>query len=323
MSSSTSPTQPNPIKNVALVGANGSLGSVILRALIESNRFHVSILRRLSSTSSLPPDLEANPALSILTVSDAWEEDELADALKGQDAVIAAFPVHNVEEHIALANAAYKSETVRRFIPADFGSVDARSPLARSLVPLFERKVVTRKRLEDLAARSVSDGNRQEFSWTSLVNGHFFDWGLANGFLHFYPGEKRAEILGSGNERSSTATLGKVAEAVIRILRDRLEESRNRVLMVQSFCVSQLDVLASVERVTGQKWKVGYEDTERFIARHKALADGGDKESIEDLVFALGVVDGNWETKEDIAMGLLGLEEEDLDTEVRKALGRN
>jgi hypothetical protein len=96
---------------------------------------------------------------------------------------------------------------------------------------------------------------------------------------------------------------------------------KGRVLMVQSFCVSQKEVLRVLEKVTGVEWKVEWRDTDEFIRVHKEKADAGNKESIEDLVFALGVVDGNWEEKEDFAMELLGLENEDLETEVRKALG--
>lgn len=304
------------IKNVTLVGANGSLGSVVLRALLESGSFRVSIIHRASSRPAAVPT-----SVQVKTVSDAWTTDNLTDILKGEDAVIACFPIRDVDEHLRLANAAARTGTVRRFIPADFGSVDARSERARELVNLFERKVLVRERLEELAGESTArrDGSEVEFTWTSLVNGHFFDWGLRNGFLHFYTGERKAEILGNGREKSSTATLGKVAQAVVRVL-ERFEETRNRVVMVQSFCVSQLEVLRALERVEGREWRAEYVGVEEFIGKYKALADGGDKGAVEDLVFALGVVDGNWEGREDFAMGLLGLEEDDLDTEVKKAL---
>ncbi len=72
-----------------------------------------------------------------------------------------------------------------------------------------------------------------------------------NGFLHFYPGIRKAEILGDGTAKSSNATLGQVSQAVVRIFQ-KPEETKNRVLMIQSFCISQLDVLRSLERVTGR-----------------------------------------------------------------------
>ncbi|KAK3690535.1 hypothetical protein B0T22DRAFT_463806 [Podospora appendiculata] len=302
----------SPIQNIALVGANGNLGSVILHTLLQhSPAYTITVLQRASSSRPPPP----HPVKTIL-VSDVWTTAELTAALAGQHAVIAAFPLRNVDEHLRLADAAAAAGSVRRFIPADYGSVDARSPRARALVPLFERKVIVRERLEALAAESQTG-----FSWTSLVTGHFFDWGLGSGFLNFWVEERRAVILGDGSQRSSASTLGRVAEAVVRVL-ERLEETRDRVLMVQSFCVSQRDVLAALERAAGGKeeWEVETVDVEGFIDKHKRLAEQGDKGSVEELVFALGVIEGNWEDKEDFAMGLLGLENEDLDEVVWRVL---
>jgi hypothetical protein len=232
--------------------------------------------------------------------------------MAGADAVVVCIPLSNVDEHMRIADAA-AAAGIQRFIPADFGSCDSRSARARELVPLFERKVKVREHLETLAARS-RDGS---FSWTSIVCGHFFDWGLREGFLHFDLSARKAEILDDGRARSSTSTLARVAEAVVSVLQ-RPTETRNRVLMMQSFCVSQMDVLRSLERATaGQKWAVEHVESRAFIDSNKAKADAGDKQAVEDLVFALGVVDGDWETKPDFAMELLDLKNEDLDAVVQ------
>ena len=296
------------IKNVTLVGGNGNLGTVLLEALVAAGDFRVTVLKRASSKSPT-----VAPSVRVIQVDDAWTTEALTAALKGEDAAIACFPLRDTSQHLRLADAA-AAAGVARFIPADYGSVDARSPRARELVRLFDNKVKVRERLEALSAQSGG-----AFKWTSLVNGHFFDWGLTNGFLHFDVAKRKAEILGDGTARSSNATLARISDAVVRILR-RPDETRNRVLMVQSFCVSQLDILRSLERVTGAPWEAVHVDLDEFVRKHKALADQGSKESIEDLVFALGVMEGNWEDKEDFAMDLLGLENEDLETVVRKAL---
>lgn len=296
------------IRNVFLVGANGNLGAQVLKALITEDYFHVTVLQRKSSQST--PGLPCH----IVRVSDGWDTGELTAALTGADAVIACFPLRSVDEHLRLADAA-AAAGVQRFIPADFGSCDSRSPRARELVPLFEKKVQVRRRLEDLAAQCGSGG----FSWTSIVCGHFFDWGLREGFLHVDLAAKHADILDRGLTRSSTSTLARVAESVVRVLR-MPAETCNRVLMVQSFCVSQMDIIRALERVTQQKWEVHHLEAEPFIEKHKALAHAGDKQSIEELVFALGAVDGNWEGADDFAMGLLGLENEDLDVVVGRVV---
>jgi hypothetical protein len=92
------------------------------------------------------------------------------------------------------------------------------------------------------------------------------------------------------------------------------------VLFIQSFCVSQLDVLAALERATGAKWVVKFVESEAFIADRKVRADAGDGDAVEDLVFALGALDGNWDSREGFAMDLLGLQNEDLDEVVRRVV---
>ncbi|KAK3503185.1 hypothetical protein B0T13DRAFT_508020 [Neurospora crassa] len=306
-----------PIKNVTLVGASGNLGRVLLSHLLKTN-LQITILQRASSKSTYP----SHPNLTITTVP-SWSVPEVTLALRNQHAVIAAFPLRDLPAHLTLATAAWACGTVTRFIPADYGSVDARIKRARDLVPLFGKKVQVRETLEMLS--EVSEGR---LSWTSLVNGHFFDWGLTNGFLHFYPFEQppRAHILGSGNEKSSQATLGQVSKAVVSILTgdaEHLEKTRNKVLMLQSFLVSQNEVVDVLEKVTGNKYERQYVDTEEYINERKRVADAGGEgagEAIEDLVFALGVVEGDWTNQPEYAMGLLGLEEEDLEAVVRKAL---
>ncbi|KAB5533387.1 isoflavone reductase family protein [Coniochaeta sp. 2T2.1] len=298
------------IKTVTLVGATGNLGGPLLAALLFSGQFTVSILQRQSSSST--PSTPSRQ-VRIIRVPDAWDVPSLTSALKGQDAVIAAYPLKYVDSHLRLADAA-AAAGVKRFVPADFGSVDARSAYARQMVALFDRKVVVRERLEQLAEESGG-----KFTWTSLVAGHFFDWGLRDGFLHFDLKKRKAEILGDGTRRSSNSTLAQVGRAVVQALL-KPEETRNRVLLMQSFCVSQLDILRSLERVMGQDWEVEYLDLDEFVAEKKRMADGGDKQAVEDLVFALGVVEGNWEGHEDFSMRLLGLENEDLDQVVKEVV---
>src|SRR6201999_1371973 len=110
-----------------------------------------------------------------------------------------------------------------------------------------------------------------------------------------------AEILNDGSMRSSNTTLARVAEATVRIL-ERPEATANCTLMIQSFCISQNDILRSLEKATGEKWVPEYVDAEDFINEHKAKADAGSKQSVEELIFALGVIDSNWEEKPDFAI---------------------
>lgn len=296
------------IVKVTLVGATGDLGASMLDAFVAEGTFKVTVLQRASSKSK-----PAHPdKINIVTISDGLPLDELTEKLRGQDAVVVCYRAKDASEQIKFGEAAVAAG-VKRLIPADFGSCDSNGERERELVKLFDRKVQIRESLQRLAAENVG------FSWTSLVNGHFFDWGLREDFLHFNLKTKKAEIIDDGNQKSSQATLAQIAKATVRVLQ-RPEVTKNRMLFIQSFCVSQNEVLQSLEKATGAKWETERYDSEEFIREKKALADKGDLDAIEDLVFVLGVINGNWEEKPDFAMDLLGLENEDLDEVVQKVV---
>ncbi|KAK9771795.1 putative NmrA-like domain-containing protein [Seiridium cardinale] len=296
------------IKNVALVGANGNLGGPILDALVSSGLFNVTVLKRASSRSNTTSD----PKVNIVTVHDDMTFDSLKAALQGQDACIASFPLKDPEPHLRLVDAA-AAAGVKRFIPADYGSCDSSTKQAQELILLFKNKVRVRELCQEHAKKDL------HFTWTSLVAGHFFDWGLRENFLHFDLKTKTADILDDGTYRSSTSTLARVAEAVVKVLQDE-DVGRNKMLFMQSFCVSQLDILASLEKATGEKWKTNWIKSDDFIKEYKPKADAGDYAAVEHLVFALGAIDGDWEKKDGFAMDALGFQNEDLDDIVQKVV---
>lgn len=106
------------------------------------------------------------------------------------------------------------------------------------------------------------------------------------------------------------------------------------MLYIQSFCVSQNEVLRAFERATSsssgsssgdgndeggeKKWKVTKLDSKVYREEKVKKRDEGDKQAIEDLVWLLGALDANWEDRKDFAMKDLGLKNEDLDEVVRR-----
>lgn len=302
------------IKKVTLVGANGTLGCKILDALRAEHSFCLSVLRRKSSSSlSTSPGQDINGRnIEVLLVGDDMSTDELAKVLRGQDAVIASFPLRDVGEHLRLVEACALAG-VRRFIPADFGSCDAESARAQELLKLYRDKSSVRHRAEELAREY------EGFSWTTLTCGHFFDWGLKETFLHFDIPKKKADLLDAGNDKASYSTLGRIAEAVVRVLLME-EKTRNRALFVQSFSVTQREVLAVLEKTTGGKWKIEELESGAFIEEQKGWVKSGNKFAVEELVWALGTVDADWRGREGFAMELLTLEDEDLEGVVARVV---
>ena len=299
------------IKNVTLLGADGSLGPFVLDALLDA-KFNVTVLKRKSSKS--PSNYPSS--VKDVRVSDDFPEDELEKILQNQDAVIITTRGSLIDIHKRVARAAAKLG-VQRLIPADFGSVDSDSQLARDLVPFYNDKRNFRLYLTDLA-RENSD-----FSWTALVCGHFFYDGSLD-FLHIWKKTDSVDIFGDGHVKASASTMKQTARATIRILQfaDK-PETKNKMLFVQSFCKSQIEVKDSLERVTAKAWKVNSLDGDEFVSKHKEFMKGGgeaEAEASEELVWYLGSMDADWTKRDAFAMKDLELEEEDLDEVVREAL---
>ena len=202
---------------------------------------------------------------------------------------------------------------------ADYGSVQSDDPLVEALVPLFRNKTRVREYCQQLVAEYGIGCS----SWTSLVTGHFFDYGLAERLLGFDLRGGRVRLFDGGTGKWSASTVGQIGRAVVGVLRPREngdeDETAGKVLYVQSFCVSQVEVLAAVNAVRrGEGLKVEEVGSEEYIRRMKEEMEGGDYESLEQIVCVLGLTRARWDEKEDFANVLLGLEEEDLGEVVRE-----
>ncbi|KAF6819634.1 nmrA-like family protein [Colletotrichum musicola] len=265
------------IRTVAIVGANGTLGTQLLCSLLQAGTFDVTVIKRAGSASPPPPGAR------IATVD-------------------AEFSFEDPDAHLRLARAA-AAAGVKLYIPADFGSVDAENPRARELVALYRHKLAVRELCQQLAEA------HGHFSWTGFVCGHFFEWGLREHLFHTDLAERTIEILDGGRHRASATTLRRVGEAVVRILNLHGSEAiRNRTLFLQSFCITQLELVRALEKACSAKWTVKDTDSETFIEERRAKADAGDFMAIEDLVFAIGTLHADWTGREDFAMDLLGFE---------------
>lgn len=295
------------LTKITLVGANGKLGPSILHALLSASTFTITVLSRTSSQSTYPPSVHH------LHTSDHPTTSELTDLLRGQDAVIIVFAGSNSHLQIQYADAAAEAG-VKRFIPADFGSCDSSSPRALELIPLYRAKQKVRQYLQLLASAG-------RLSWTSLVCGHFLDYGLRSGLLQFDLENRKALIYDGGNVKFSATTLPTIGLAVVRVLQEE-EESRNRMLYIQSVCVSQNEVLASLGLLSGEKWQAKHVSSDAYIKETQAKLehDPDDGEEWENMVSVLGIVDANWEKKDDFANKLLGLDKEELDGVVNRVI---
>jgi nucleoside-diphosphate-sugar epimerase len=294
---------------VAIIGANGTLGPHVLSAL-RASEFSVVVISRKSSKSTYTDDVE------VRVVSDDPSSEEYVKAVSGCDVVVATLGGSNDTLQMKLADASVEAG-VELFIPADFGSCDSTSERAISLVPLYGKKSNVRDHLKKLAETT-------KLTWTSIVPGHFFDEKPGSlDLLLFNVNDHTAKILDDGSRKWSTTTLGRVGDAVVRVLRNQ-DKCKNQMLYIQSFCISQNELLTSVEKATGKKWTVEHVNSEEHARglKKKLEEKPGDSHATEELVGNLGITEADWRNKETFSNELLEFADEDLDEVVRRVLGK-
>ena len=303
------------IKTVALVGASGTLGPSILEALQTSSTLETTVLLRNSSKSTFPP------AVKTVRIPDNLEPQEaLVDILRGQDALVLAFSGSATAQSMTLIDAAIKAG-VKRVIPADYGSCDSSNERTLQLVPLYKEKKKVRDYLISLEGQGEG-----KLSWTSLVTGHFFDYGLMSGLLAIDVKGRKAKVFDSGETMFSATTLRGIGEAVKRILELEEQETatKNKLVYTQGVTTNQTELIAVLEQITGTRFVVTYLDSNDYIEEHKAKLYGPDGKLnghvVEELVSVEGIVNADWQDKETLVSDLLGLPTEEVEGVVRKVL---
>jgi len=301
------------IKNVALIGGTGTIGEPILAALLTSS-FSISILNRQSSKSTYPN-------ADVITIPDDLNVPDVTRLLKEHhiDALVIAIKPAQVDQNRRLVEAAFKSG-VKHVIPAEFGSVDSADAKTREVYPIAHCKKEIRDYLISLQNQDRGDG-QGKMSWSALVPAHFFDWGLTNSLLCFDVAGRKAFVQDGGDIKFSVSNLDFIAKAVVRVL-ERPEATKNRMLYIHSFHVTQNEVLAMLEKVTGEKFEIIQQSSEEELKALRPKMLDGDHEAMEMTVGIWGLVASDWAGKEDFANEVLGLEEEDLETTVRRVLAK-
>ncbi|KAH7116781.1 isoflavone reductase family protein-like protein CipA [Dendryphion nanum] len=290
------------IKNVIIIGAGGNLGPSILKAFLNSS-FNTTVLSRESSNSTFPSGVKVIRA-------NYDSVDSLKAAFQGQDAVLSIVGGTALGDQNKLIDAAIAAG-VKRFLPSEYGSNTVNERLLE-LVPVFHAKKGTVDYLKS---------KESEISWTSVITGPFFDWGLKVGFLGFDGASKTATLIDEGKATFSSTNLRQIGETVVKAL-EKASETKNSYVYVSSFQVSQASLLPIVEKVTGEKFTVKHVTSKELLESGNEKLKKQDFSGINDLIRAgafgaEGLGDskpsGLWNDK-------LGLKKEDLEESVKAGL---
>ena len=146
------------IKTLAIVGASGNVGEVVLPTLLQKTNLKITVISRPESKATFPPNVQVLRA----SVDDPSSFEK---AFQGQDAVLCLISPFEVSKEGMIVDAAIKMG-VKYFIPSEFGH-DTTDPKVLEVLPIFKAKRAVIKNLESHEAK---------MGWTGIITGLFLDW---------------------------------------------------------------------------------------------------------------------------------------------------
>ncbi|RVD85304.1 uncharacterized protein DFL_003630 [Arthrobotrys flagrans] len=240
------------IKNVLLIGGSGNVGAPILAAITAEPSLNVTVLTREDSKSTFP-------AGTVVKKADYKSHESLVAAFKGHDTIVSNVATLAAVDQLPFLEAAVEAG-VTRFYPTEYGSVASSDS---DIVEEFWNRVGFHGKLEVyLRLKELADAGKIEY--TLITTGPFFDWGLQFGFVGLNLKERKATIFGSGTQVIAVSNLSHIANAVVWTL-THPEESKNKTIRFWSYKVTQPQLVAEAEKITGTKWEVEHIPVEDHI----------------------------------------------------------
>ena len=324
----------NPIKNVIVLGATGSVGPAVVDALL-SSKFHISIYTR-SQSKKQPPD-------SVTVYRGDYDESSLLRAFEGQDAIVSAISTFSTAQQKQIIDVAIRAG-IRRYLPSEFG-MDTGNPDLEKLLPgavTFKQDIVKYlKTKEHTLSWSASKSHYPSVATAPtsrhpVIVGAFLDWSLhIPGLLGIDIPNRKATIFDAGNARFEATNLAQIGRAVAASL-EHHEETANRYVYVNSLTVTQNEIVAELEKVTGDKFAITHVESESVVAeaneKVRESIQNNDYDEVAGGKYAKGFVElvqsvlvanygglNNF-SKHGLWNARLGLPEENLGATIRKAV---
>ncbi|KAH8590809.1 hypothetical protein B0O99DRAFT_663916 [Bisporella sp. PMI_857] len=313
----------NRITKIAIVGAGGNVGSFITAALLKTGKHTITAITRLDSQSKLPEGVISKKV-------DYSKQETLVDALRGQDALVITLSALTPKEtDMQLINAAAEAG-VPWVLPNEWGPDNTNEDLVRDVFP-FQPKVTIRNTIADLG----------KSSYIAVSTGFWYEWSLAiPGAFGVDFANRTATLFDEGETKVSISTWPQVGRAVAALLslpiapegpnkEAFLNNFKNKVVYINSFTVSQKDMLDSVLRVTGTKegdWRVSKElSRERHTKGIQEMQEGKRIGFMKMMYARVFYPDdcGDFEHKKGTLNGLLNLPTEDIDEATKAAMERS
>ena len=309
----------NHITRIAIVGGGGQLGRYITQALVSEGKHTITALTRAGSKTKIPAGVHE------IKEVDYESHTSLVAALRGQQALII------VMARVAAGTAqkqlidAAQDAGVQWIMPNEYGfevttahpqlGVDTR--VGARMVPI--RDMITKAGM----------------NWVGLCCSFWYEFSLAGNEARygFNFHEKTLTLFDDGTVKIPTTTWTQAGRAAARLFAlpvqsdgasASLSDFKNRPVYVDSFFVSQRDMLASVLRVTGEKesdWTITSESSKERYDRGVEMMDKGNLEGYVRLMYTrIFFPDGASDYTARLNNKDLGLQEESLDEATKTAV---
>ncbi|KAF5505019.1 hypothetical protein CGCS363_v004582 [Colletotrichum siamense] len=226
-------------QNVALLG-KGFLGSAILTELVNAGLTVTVLGRSESAKEGLPSGVK-------FATVDYSSVDDLAAALRGQDAVVSTVSKGGLLTQNTVIDASIKAG-VKRYIPSDWGTFTTDPKAQRELVPVLGPMLDVQKYLAEKARTG-------EIEHTIFSVGAFLDF-LTTVPVAFDYASKTVELWDGGRHRLSTTSVSSIGKAVAGALKNP-GATKNRNIKVHELVVTQRQLyeLAKKYSPPGTEWK--------------------------------------------------------------------
>ncbi|KAK1069026.1 hypothetical protein LTR33_011004 [Friedmanniomyces endolithicus] len=315
----------SPLKNIAIVGASGSVGTFITKALISQGQHNVTAITRghkpvtpRNKSAQMPEGLHA------IKEVDYDSHESLVGAMKGQDMLIITMNVMAPRDsQTKLIDAAIEAG-IHWIMPNQYGGYFADDETNES-------GRADMLRAGTMAVRRYIEGKGG--SWIVVACGFWYEFSLSGQeYRYGFDFEKKnLTLFDDGEVKHTCSTWPQVGRAVAKLLAlpvsgasPCLNDWKNNQVVFSSFALSQRDMLASVLRVTGDKesdWKITHEGTEERYKRGQEMFKQGNIAGFGIFLYVtVFFPDGKGDLTALRENEKLGLPEEDLDEATKVAV---
>ncbi|KAJ5865657.1 hypothetical protein N7534_000210 [Penicillium rubens] len=306
-----------PVTSVAIVGATGRIGGAFAKSLVETGRHAVTALTRKDSQGKLPDGVRA--------IQVNYDDDEsLVKALNGQQFLVITLGVRAPDDLHARITAAAGKAGVPYIMPNAYG------------YPISPDGVKDEDPYGNLVLGRIRDAQNGVSSSVTLPCGFWYEWSLAAGeqWFGFTIKDRKVTLFDDGTRIVTVSTWDQCGRALAALLSlpesgptPALADFKNKEVLINSFRVSQRDMLDSLHRVLGttdSDWEISYESVD------KRLADGAEEmakgvftglpKTLYGSLFLPSNKEADFAGTMELANDILGLPKEDLDEATKRAV---